>query len=237
MKTKDVRAVVGVVLVAVSVSEAARERMTVEAGGISFDVDRYDDGRNKPYRVVFTNNDAESTYKFNTDGFVTNIQVGAEKYKVLYESNGDLRRVRRTSSASRKLSEEDKSELDLDSRRRLYDCDDCVEAWEAVCDEGVPSVCALVGYGTPLLSAAETSIATMCETFGSACSSFGGTSACAGQCTHQDYCEDVCDPNAYCSTDGECTCTDGFVGDGVTYCTGKSKLAPRATNIVTSILC
>lgn len=235
MKAKEVCSIFGVVLVVVSVSEAASERMTIEAGGISFNVDRYDDGRNKPYRVVFADNDAESTYKFNTDGFVTNIQVGAEKYKILYKSNGDLRRVRRTSSARRQLFEENESELDLDSRRRLYDCDDCVEAWDAVCDEGVPSVCALVGYGAPLLSAAENSIATMCETFGGACSSFGGISACAGQCTHQDDCEDVCDPNAYCSTDGECTCADGFVGDGVTYCTGtcKSKLREYCVSLGT----
>lgn len=66
--------------------------------------------------------------------------------------------------------------------RRLYDCVDCVDAWDKVCDEGVPSVCALVGYGSPITAVGEAAISTVCETLGAACSASGGEEACAGQC-------------------------------------------------------
>lgn len=186
-------------------AEAARESMTVEAGGITFKVDRYDDGRSKPYKVTFTDDGVKSTYRFNAAGFVTNIVVGSEKYKVQYESNGDLSKVKRTSSGRRGLlvgaeGQNEEAEDGLlvggdglgllqvnDNHRRLYACDDCVEAWDAVCDDGVPSLCDLVDYGRPITSAAAASIATMCDVMGGgACSSSGGPEACSGQCESDD---------------------------------------------------
>lgn len=68
----------------VSVTEAAKERLTVEEDGISFKIDRYDDGRRIPYRLVFKEDGARSTYKFDTAGMVTNIKVGTQKYKVSF---------------------------------------------------------------------------------------------------------------------------------------------------------
>ena len=234
------------------IAEALRETMTVDtSGGITFSIDRYDDGRDKPYRVLFTQDGVQSIYRFNTLGFVTNIAVDdSEKYRVVYNSDGDLSRVRLTSSRRRRRnllaegqaedvdeqglggadgplvfgegSEEEEDEPlhelvprgplafakkpeeeyevvfpddgedeDLllnnnNRRRRLYACDDCVEAWDAVCDDGVPSVCALVDYGSPILSAGEASIATMCDMMGAACSSSGGAEACTGQCEEDD---------------------------------------------------
>lgn len=188
-----------------STAEAARESMAVEAGGITFSIDRYDDGRSKPYRVTFTEDGVKSTYRFNTAGFVTNIVVGSEKYGVRYESNGDLSEVRRTPDGKRDLlvGAEGQNEeagdgllvggdgqgvrLVDDSHRRLYACDDCVEAWDAVCDDGVPSLCDLVDYGHPITSAAKASISTMCNVMGGgACSSSGGGEACSGQCEGDD---------------------------------------------------
>lgn len=112
--------------------------------------------------------------------------------QVKYESNGDLKAVRRTSSRrARNLQAKEQqiaeefvyhernmrtvSEHD-NSARRLFACSDCVDAWDAVCDEGVPSVCALIGYSSALLPAAVKSIETTCGTFGSACSMSGGKS-------------------------------------------------------------
>lgn len=48
-----------------ALATGARESMTVEEGGVSFRIDRYDDGRSKPYRVVFTNPDdgVKSTFR------------------------------------------------------------------------------------------------------------------------------------------------------------------------------
>lgn len=227
----------------VPAAEAAREGITVEAGDTTFSVDRFDDGRSKPYRVTFTEEDGvKSIHRFSETGFVTNIVVGgSEKYKVLYDSNGDLSEVRLTASSSGRrdlLAAVEGQEIDREGgaggagregggeatvaegagmlvggggqgglvntnsnnnnsnsnsqqrrrrrRRRLYACDDCVEAWDAVCDEGVPSVCDLVGYGDPLSAEAEASIATVCDGMGEACSNSGGEEACMGQCEEDD---------------------------------------------------
>lgn len=70
--------------------------------------------------------------------------------------------------------------------RRLYDCIDCIDAWDNVCDEGVPSVCELVGYGSPITAVGQAAISTVCETLGAACSGSGGEEACAGQCEDDD---------------------------------------------------
>lgn len=72
------------------------------------------------------------------------------------------------------------------ARRSLYACNDCQQTWRTVCDEGVPSVCDLVDYGSPILTTSEESIATMCETLGAACSSSGSIEACDGQCEEDD---------------------------------------------------
>lgn len=201
-------------------AEAASETMTVGASGVSFSIERYDDGRDKPYTVTFTEDSgqSQSIYTFDAAGFVTDVVVGPEEYEVLYESNGgDLSEVRLTSTGRRRallLADAERQDAEgeeggggggagaadgmlvggggqseLASRtgqRRLYACDDCVEAWDAVCDDGVPSVCDLVDYGSPILPAAEASIATMCEVMGRACSNSGGTEACAGQCGDDD---------------------------------------------------
>lgn len=65
----------------------------------------------------------------------------------------------------------------------LFTCQECVEAWDAVCNEGVPSVCRVKDEEMEKFSAnAAASVTTLCETLGSACSSSGGAAACAGQC-------------------------------------------------------
>lgn len=75
---------------------------------------------------------------------------------------------------------------DQHASRRLYDCVDCVEAWDNVCVEGVPSVCALVGYGSPITAVGAAAVSTVCDTLGAACSASDGEEACAGQCEEDD---------------------------------------------------
>lgn len=103
---------------------------------------------------------------------------------MLYKSDGDLKRVKLTSSGRRKLEGKDFAQQGdvFERHRRLYACSECERNWDTVCDEGVPTVCNLVGYGAPILAAGEAAISTMCETFGNACSRAGGVEACAGQC-------------------------------------------------------
>lgn len=174
-------------------SVAARERMTVEEGGITFKVNSFDDDRSNPYNVMFRAYDgaALSKFRFDAAGKVAKINVGTERYEVLYTSDGNLDKVQLRSSTRRALAEEMQFGADgpvhfpgatLEYRRRLYACSDCEKAWDKVCDVGVPTVCHLVGYDSPVLDATAASISMMCDTFGRVCSRYTSVEACAGQC-------------------------------------------------------
>lgn len=136
-------------LATITATHGAKERMTVTEGSIKFKVDNYDDGRNRPYQVKFTTDDVFSRYKFEPDGLIRYIKAGTEKYRVVYRSDGSLRRVKRTDSGARMLAEfgeegdlEDFSEEGTEfAHRRLYACDDCEIAWNAVCGVGITSLC------------------------------------------------------------------------------------------------
>ena len=72
----------GVMLASVCDSDSPRETISVTEGGITFTGVRYDDGRNKPYRIKFQQDGTRSLYMFNSATQVTNIQVGTEAYTV-----------------------------------------------------------------------------------------------------------------------------------------------------------
>lgn len=70
-------------LAGVGVSSAARETLSVTEGGVTFTGVRYDDGRDKPYRLKFRQDGTRSLYMFNSAAQATNIKIGeAERYKV-----------------------------------------------------------------------------------------------------------------------------------------------------------
>lgn len=76
---------VGLMLLASSlgVSNAVRETLSVTEGGVTFTVARYDDGRNKPYRLKFKQDGTRSLYMFDSATHVTNLKVGQdERYQV-----------------------------------------------------------------------------------------------------------------------------------------------------------
>lgn len=73
----------GLVLAGVGVSDGARETMSVTEGGITFTVVRYDDGRNKPYRLKFSLDGTPSLFMLNSATQVTNLKLGErERYTV-----------------------------------------------------------------------------------------------------------------------------------------------------------
>lgn len=73
----------GLLLAGVGVSDAARETMSVTEDGITFTVVRYDDGRNKPYRLKFSENGTPSLFMLNSASQVTNVKIGErERYTV-----------------------------------------------------------------------------------------------------------------------------------------------------------
>lgn len=173
---------------------------------VEYTVDRYDKGGSPTFEVSFTDNDITSNYKFNADGFVKTFKADSEKYTMTYKKNGKLKKLKRKSSR-RQLEEEDAIDITLVDetapvklsvagetvpapvvRRRLFECDECLQTWDVVCGNGVDTVCRLDGYGSPILSAGKESISSYCHYFGSLCN----------ERTSNDVCQDECDADYEC---------------------------------------
>ncbi|CAN0015043.1 unnamed protein product [Pylaiella littoralis] len=189
LSTERVSLLGGLMLLAssVEVSNAARETLSVTESGVTFTVARYDDGRDKPYRLKFRQGDTRSLYMFDSDSHVTNLKVGDdERYLIMYDTSDTLESVELTPSSTRRaLVEEEKNDAAaIEGRRRLEfdDCPSCEDAWVSLC-AGVSSVCDLVDYGSPFSATAAASIDTMCNTIGNACLKYGASEACRDQCT------------------------------------------------------
>lgn len=72
-----------VMLGSVGVSDGARGTVSVTEGGITFTAVRYNDGRNKPYRLRFREDGTRSLYMLDSTARVTDIKIGeAERYQV-----------------------------------------------------------------------------------------------------------------------------------------------------------
>lgn len=170
--------------------------------GIDYVIDRYDVNGVPSYEVSFDDSGFTSTYEIDRRGFVTTIYAGTESYRMSYRPNNDkLRNVFRLSSR-RQLEEghdsADVAHVDetvrstlgvagetasaLGARRRLLICDECVKTWETVCDNGVDTVCALKGFGSPILSSGEVSIGVFCKDFGAVCRQHTADKVCEDEC-------------------------------------------------------
>ena len=183
-----------VVLLDVSLSLASKEKIRVSYGGVNFNIIRFDDERTTIYKIRFKVDGETSTYKFNTDGDVTDVKVGDLTYEVGPTSVTDVSSTTNQShrSTKRALAEDNEEtgngaiDLFMIDRRRLYACGNCEGAWDLMCSQGLQSVCKLVDFGSPFGDSAEVSISTVCDDFGGACSSFNANQACEHQCEDED---------------------------------------------------
>lgn len=180
--------------------------ITVPFEGVDYVVDRYDDLGEPSFEVTFNDFDFTSVYEFDLNGFVKILSADNERYRFLYRSNGNLRRVRLLSSR-RQLGEEEEIEGDVPDmvqvdetdpavmgvlgettpapgfRRRLFeDCGACLQTWDTVCDNGVATVCNLQDYGSPILSTGEVSIDVFCNDFGTLCNDLTADYVCQAEC-------------------------------------------------------
>lgn len=86
MKTTQAIGAVSLILSGmISTAEAGKDTMTVEAGGVAFTLERYDDGRSKPYRVKLEDRGVASTYTFLANGTVNSVKVCSEKYRAFWK--------------------------------------------------------------------------------------------------------------------------------------------------------
>lgn len=85
MKTARAIGAISLLISGISIAEAGKDTMTVEAEGVEFTIERYDDGRSKPYRILFEDGGDDSTYTFFANGAVNSFKVGSEKYRVFYK--------------------------------------------------------------------------------------------------------------------------------------------------------
>lgn len=167
-----------------SVTEAARERIVVRNYGIRFKVDWWDDGRVLPYRVRFRKKGVASRYVFDAGGRLRLLYVddAAYQFTIIVQAGGEAVDVQALSSSSdRMLSTPNGADVDH-HRRRLYDCSDCEETWDTICEVGLADVCYWVGKAEDVFTAdTQKSIRRMCNWFGKECTTSAETT-CDGIC-------------------------------------------------------
>lgn len=189
--------------------------------------------RDWPYSVTFVLDGEKSVYIFEPSGTIKKFKAGSEKYKFKYKPSGALNKVVRIDSGARMLhtahgGEEDASgilDVPQQRHRRLYACDDCERIWDIVCGTGLASACGPPdSFSSVFGPLATSSMVVMCSTFASLCDSTTASAACEGQC--DEGCGEACGISAEC-VDGACVCPEGYEGDPLTSCSGKTRTAGR----------
>eukprot|EP00904_Undaria_pinnatifida_P006370 jgi/Undpi1/2863/HiC_scaffold_14.g06240.m1 len=166
-----------------SVSEAERHRLIVRSNRTNYKIDWWDNGRADPYRIIFKKNGVKSVYKFLESGSLSTLTIGNTRY-TFSQSAGSLEVQSSEDISSRMLlAPGDESANEVHSgHRRLYDCPDCEETWDTLCDVGIEEVC----YWVELLPSvfywdAQYSLTVMCTAMGAACDT-SAADTCEGQC-------------------------------------------------------
>ena len=186
--------------------------MTFKNFGVKFKIDWWDDGRDEPYRMSFTERGIYSAYTFNANGNLESITVEGEEQtfsisrkliatpednaaRKLLAVQDDLEDEKVTTLsediASRRPPamqedlEVDETELDQENhRRRLYACTDCENSWDTMCNVGLKDVCGVVAWGG-LTGDARTAVKIFCKKFNKECDAAdaNGETPCADDCT------------------------------------------------------
>lgn len=66
----------------VGVSDATLQTVSVTGFGFTFTIVAFDDDRNNPFRLQFTQDGTFSSHTFNNDLFLRRSRVGSERYRV-----------------------------------------------------------------------------------------------------------------------------------------------------------
>ena len=170
-----------------SVSDAARHRLTVRSYKTNYRIDWWDNGRADPYRIIFNKSGVKSVYKFLESGSLSTLTIGDTRY-TFSQSAGSLEVQSSEDIGSRMLlAPEDEDAKDVHSgQRRLYDCPDCEETWDTLCNVGIEEVCDWVELlPSDFDSDAQYSLTVMCNAMGAACDT-SAADTCEGQCIEGD---------------------------------------------------
>lgn len=189
--SKAVRASVLIALIAeIAVTEATRERITVKNHGVKFKVDWWDDGRAYPYRVWFTKNLVSSKYTFDAAGRLAQLYVDEAGYTFSTDT-GEVQPVSdRMLLSGQQETQADETEMEMEmemEHRRLYDCPDCEQTWDTMCDIGLEDVCYWANEEVDLFNDdTVTSLNKMCIKFTKECTTSAETT-CQGMCTEGGF--------------------------------------------------
>eukprot|EP00904_Undaria_pinnatifida_P013079 jgi/Undpi1/8901/HiC_scaffold_25.g11363.m1 len=166
-----------------SVSEATRHRLIVRSYRTNYKIDWWDNGRADPYRIIFKKSGLKSVYKFLESGSLSTLTIGNTRY-TFSQSAGSLEVPSSEDIGSRMLlapEDEDAEEVHF-GHRRLYDCPDCEETWDTLCDVGIEEVCGWVELLPSVFeSDAQYSLTVMCTAMAAACDT-SAADTCEGQC-------------------------------------------------------
>ncbi|CAB1098072.1 unnamed protein product [Ectocarpus sp. CCAP 1310/34] len=130
-----------------TVAQAAQKKIEIPAGGYTFKLSLFDDGRTTPYRVFFADEYLTgSSYRLSADGHVQYFKAGAELYFDRMVQDDNSITFSKKPSESRKHGKgrpEPHDDYDFSSSEANF-CTECTEAITATCYSGLPEFCTMV---------------------------------------------------------------------------------------------
>lgn len=182
MRRPSIALAVVVLALSAGPGRAAIHKITVRNFGATFRVAWWDDGRIEPYRISSAEKGVYSTYTFDAFGGLVLITVDGEEF-VIGEAAQTLDGI--GSAMPLSIQEElGNGDTALDHHHPLlYDCSDCRQTWNTMCDIGLEAVCNLSDQNTYFPAGVpQTAVALMCEKFGNECQA-SARQTCANICT------------------------------------------------------
>lgn len=161
--------------IALIVTEAAFNQITVKDDGVIFRVRRFDDAREKLYRLVIKT-DIISIFVIKFGGRVASFMAGPENFLVEFSADdGNLADVV-------PIPHGDPMNLSDPTVPLDYACNDCEEAWNDVCLSAETFICALVGHPIFTTTDSQDTLNIACNQFVMLCERLNAEAACSGNC-------------------------------------------------------
>lgn len=147
LHTTTVAVLLGQLSSLATVAQAAQKKIEIPAGGYTFKLSLFDDGRTTPYRVFFADEYLTgSSYRLSADGHVQYFKAGAELYFDRMVQDDHSITFSKKQSESRKHGKgrpEPHDDYDFSSSEAIF-CTECTEAIVATCYSGLPEFCTMV---------------------------------------------------------------------------------------------
>lgn len=199
LRTTTVAVLLGQLSALAAVAQAAQKMIEIPAGGYTFKLSLFDDGRTTPYRVFFADEYLTgSSYRLSADGHVQYFKAGAELYFDRTVQDDHSITFSKKPSEGRKHGKGRGGPHDdyhYPSSEEPF-CTQCTEAIASICYSGLPEFCTMVDQSNFGYDGLQ-SMRVVCHNYGEVCTIVEDAChyLCGGKCAAlnlESHCTNCC---------------------------------------------